>query len=44
MSIKHPVPEDPATEWYFWVDEKKSTIKDKVKQMFGRIWRRKNDV
>jgi hypothetical protein len=41
MSVKHPVPEDPATEWYFWVDEKKSTIKDKVKQMFSRIWRRK---
>jgi len=41
MSIKHPVPEDPATEWYFWVDQKKSSSKDKVKQMFSRIWRRK---
>lgn len=41
MSIKHPVPEDPLTEWYFWVDEKKSAIKDKVKNMFSRIWGRK---
>ena len=41
MSIKHPVPEDPLTEWFFWVDEKKSTIKNKVKHMFSRIWGRK---
>jgi len=41
MSIKHPVPEDPITEWYFWVDQKKSTIKNKVKYLFSRIWRRK---
>ncbi len=41
MSTMYPMPEDPLTEWYFWVDEKKSTIKDKVKHMFSRIWRRK---
>lgn len=40
MSFKHPVPEDPVTEWLFWVDEKKASLKDKVKLLFSTIWRK----
>lgn len=41
MSTMYPLPEDPLTEWHFWMTEKKASITGSVIRLLKRIWGKK---